>query len=66
MKNLFIFAFQKGDRTINIRNEGSQAHQIIAHDNTFGGSVVFEQNINIQPPGQNNNEGRNEEQMDLR
>ncbi|MCI4381913.1 hypothetical protein PGIGA_G00257440 [Pangasianodon gigas] len=55
-----------GDGTINIRNEGSQSHQIIAHGNTFGGGVVFEQNINIQPPGQNNNEERNEEQMDLR
>ncbi|KAF4081440.1 hypothetical protein AMELA_G00161360 [Ameiurus melas] len=56
---------EQTDGTINIRNEGSQSHHPIALGNTFGGDVVLEQNINLQPPGQNN-EVENEARMDLR
>ncbi|KAM9496888.1 uncharacterized protein Hap1MRO34_002983 isoform 2-T2 [Clarias gariepinus] len=51
----------QNDGTINLRNEGSLSNQPILKDNTFGGNVDVEQNINIQV----NNEGRNED-VDLR
>ncbi|KAK2834804.1 hypothetical protein Q7C36_015505 [Tachysurus vachellii] len=56
---------EQNDRTISIRNDGSQSHQNIVHNNAFGGDVVVEHNINIQPVGQNN-ENIDEGRIDLR
>lgn len=48
LSNENIFLFQTGDGTISVRNEGSQSHQPIAHNNEFLDEVVFEQNVNSE------------------
>ncbi|KAG7324072.1 hypothetical protein KOW79_012088 [Hemibagrus wyckioides] len=52
---------EHNDGGISVRNEGSQSHQPIAHNNAFLDDVVFEQNVNIQPAAQ-----RDDDRMDLK